>query len=326
MANYGDYELVPPSESIAYQNEEEQNLLPSSRPTPRNRSEELEQPSIFRPNLLTNRIPDLRSVKIFVVGYAAGVLSVLAPVLVTQFCWTSLSASISKTSEYDHPPYGTNTEAMLPSFPADIGSTQIHYYPPASPTNAIPSLFPTQVGYPGPTATGAEPGLVMTAGEGMYPTWRGVEGLVRPVLWDDDSSPDEMANEAATPERPVPDWIEDGVEGSIKDTDTKQKSKFDIFRHWGNLTPFYSIPSDSFGSASATSPDVPNGCTLKGVHILHRHGARYPTADCKIFVYSYRLRPYMPFIHVTYSILRCSWPPCLKTPHSSFFLNRHKSP
>ncbi|KIM23174.1 hypothetical protein M408DRAFT_332472 [Serendipita vermifera MAFF 305830] len=56
-----------------------------------------------------------------------------------------------------------------------------------------------------------------------------------------------------------------------------RKESFSIFKNWGNLTPFHSVPADSFGIKSETGPEVPDGCTLKGVHILHRHGARYPT-------------------------------------------------
>ncbi|KIM19365.1 hypothetical protein M408DRAFT_13500, partial [Serendipita vermifera MAFF 305830] len=151
------------------------------------------------------------------------------------------------------------------SFPGDIGSTQTHAWPPPSPTNAFPSLFPTKVGYPGPTETGAEPGLVLTAGEGRYPSWKGTEGLVKPLLWEEEH---EVEDES-------PEWIEEdlNMDGKKK----HRKESFSIFKNWGNLTPFHSVPADSFGIKSETGPEVPDGCTLKGVHILHRHGARYPT-------------------------------------------------
>jgi hypothetical protein len=40
----------------------------------------------------------------------------------------------------------------------------------------------------------------------------------------------------------------------------------------------YSLPPGTFGLPDA-SPIVPEGCTINAVHILHRHGARYPTPD-----------------------------------------------
>ena len=117
---------------------------------------------------------------------------------------------------------------------------------------------------------------MMTAGEGMYPPWGGVEGLVRPVaLWGDDSRSGVIVHEGEGGAEVLPDWIEDD------NIESDGKVKFDIFRHWGNLTPFHSVPSDSFGISSETGPEVPSGCTLKGVHILHRHGARYPTEWCE---------------------------------------------
>ena len=48
-------------------------------------------------------------------------------------------------------------------------------------------------------------------------------------------------------------------------------------RSWGNLSPWFSVQSEENGLPGA-SPRVPKGCSLKQVHLLHRHGARYPTA------------------------------------------------
>jgi hypothetical protein len=39
----------------------------------------------------------------------------------------------------------------------------------------------------------------------------------------------------------------------------------------------FSLPLDTFGLPDA-SPVVPEGCSIDAVHILHRHGARYPTS------------------------------------------------
>lgn len=52
-------------------------------------------------------------------------------------------------------------------------------------------------------------------------------------------------------------------------------STFNVMRHWGNLAPMYSV--DSFGLPDA-SPTIPEGCGINAVHLLMRHGARYPTS------------------------------------------------
>ncbi|KDQ12409.1 hypothetical protein BOTBODRAFT_176358 [Botryobasidium botryosum FD-172 SS1] len=123
--------------------------------------------------------------------------------------------------------------------PTIPGSKTSHIHPPPSPTNALPFLFPTNVGYAGATPTGAEPGLLATAPS--YPIHTGAPQLVtEPVLGESDDD-------------------------------------FDIFRHWGNLSPWFSV--GSFGLD--TTPDAPDGCTVTGLHFLHRHGARYPTMDGK---------------------------------------------
>ena len=129
--------------------------------------------------------------------------------------------------------------------PPYIGSTEIHHYPPASPTNDFPSLFPTEVGYPGPTGTGAEPALVQTAP--VYPKQSGAPLLVPPRPNSKDKANDE---------------------GDLG-------GSFDMFKSWGNLSPWYSVDSGSFGVSGG--PETPAGCTVEGAHILHRHGARYPT-------------------------------------------------
>lgn len=119
-----------------------------------------------------------------------------------------------------------------------VGSTEVHSYPPTRPTNYDPALFPSDVGYPGPTPTGAEPALLATAP--AYPLNFGGQGLLI-----------------------IPDELED--------------SKFDLLKKWGNLSPWYSVPTGTFGIQSG--PETPPGCSVTGLHLLHRHGARYPTAD-----------------------------------------------
>ena len=119
-----------------------------------------------------------------------------------------------------------------------VGSTEVHSYPPTKPTNYYPSLFPSDVGYPGGTPTGAEPALLATAP--AYPLNPGTQGLLL--------VPDEFADRG-----------------------------FDLLKKWGNLSPWYSNPAGTFGVA--TGPETPDGCSVTGLHFLHRHGARYPTGD-----------------------------------------------
>lgn len=122
-----------------------------------------------------------------------------------------------------------------------VGSTEVHPYPPTSPVNHDPTLFPSNIGYAGPTATGAEPALLATAP--AYPkSGSGGQGLLV-----------------------VPDKLS-----------TKE---FDLLKKWGNLSPWYSNPAGTFGVE--TGPETPDGCRVTGLHLLHRHGARYPTNDGK---------------------------------------------
>ncbi|KAE9404951.1 phosphoglycerate mutase-like protein [Gymnopus androsaceus JB14] len=130
----------------------------------------------------------------------------------------------------------------------NAGSTEIHAFPPPSPTNLDPSLFPTNVGYAGGTPTGAEPALIATAPE--YPIHTGAAQLVKPSSL-----------------------------GGAKKDKHKGKDKggeWDLFKHWGNLSPWYSNERGAFGLDS--DPETPDTCTITGLHFLHRHGARYPTA------------------------------------------------
>ncbi|KAG2075022.1 phosphoglycerate mutase-like protein [Suillus decipiens] len=58
-------------------------------------------------------------------------------------------------------------------------------------------------------------------------------------------------------------------------TPSGTNTTFNVMRHWGNLGPMYSV--ESFGLPDA-SPIIPEGCGLNTVHLLMRHGARYPTS------------------------------------------------
>jgi hypothetical protein len=60
------------------------------------------------------------------------------------------------------------------------------------------------------------------------------------------------------------------------DTEDKKGKSFNVLQAWGNLSPWYSVPQNLLPEAS---PQIPEGCTLKQVHLLHRHGARYPSGS-----------------------------------------------
>jgi len=146
---------------------------------------------------------------------------------------TSCSASRASADNLAHvfaPPY--------------VGSTEVHNWPPTTPTNDFPTLFPTDIGYAGATPTGAEPALIQTAPS--YPVHTGAAQLV------------------------VPSALNEGG---------KSKKGFDLLKKWGNLSPWYSVKRGAFGVDS--DPGAPDGCNVTGLHLLHRHGARYPTSWCK---------------------------------------------
>ena len=135
---------------------------------------------------------------------------------------------------------GASTDAHLIA-PPYVGSSEVHNFPPHSPTNAYPSLFPTNVGHAGSTPTGAEPALIATAPH--YPLHTGAAQLV------------------------IPDTL------GRKEHDNR--TGFNLLKHWGNLSPWYSVGKTTFGLDS--EPGSPDGCRVTGLHFLHRHGARYPT-------------------------------------------------
>lgn len=164
--------------------------------------------------------------------------------LVGQFALSSTNCFTRSTSGKVNPqPYvqgPAGSGALGPSAlvaPPWVGSSVAHHYPPPSPTNAKLDLFPTDMGYPGATPTGAEPGVIATAPS--IPIHSGAPNLLAPPV--------------------------------LKSS----KSGFDIFKYWGNLSPWYSIKKGKFGVDSG--PEVPGTCRVTALHLLHRHGARYPS-------------------------------------------------
>lgn len=125
------------------------------------------------------------------------------------------------------------------------GSATSDLYPPSG-TSVDSALFPpeSEVGFPGPTPTGVQPAAIQTAA--AYPYNHGPTNqfpLVAPQPHGQDTTSDE----------------------------------FDITKYWGNLSPWYSLSSADYGLPNA-SPLAPEGCSVTQVHLLYRHGARYPTS------------------------------------------------
>lgn len=68
-----------------------------------------------------------------------------------------------------------------------------------------------------------------------------------------------------------------GGQGLLIVPDKLSDNDFDLLKKWGNLSPWYSNPGRTFGVTNG--PETPQGCSVIGLHLLHRHGARYPTSD-----------------------------------------------
>lgn len=103
---------------------------------------------------------------------------------------------------------------------------------------SVPYTFPGDVGHPGPTATGA-PGQL--------------------------EEEDKLTGTRPSPEIPVETHLP-----------TSQYGSFKPFDHMGPLTPYK--PSDGFGVDDAKYHALPASCKIEQVHMLHRHGSRYPTS------------------------------------------------
>lgn len=212
----GDNSYKPEPET-----EEQQSLLPSStRGDP---------PTSASTSRLSPCCPTKGRTFHIILAFIAGSLACFVGqyALFGPSCFKSRS-SIDDTAHVLAPPY--------------VGSTEVHNWPPPTPTNDVPPLFPTNVGHAGATPTGAEPALILTAPS--YPIHTGAPQLVLPAALHAGS-----------------------------------KKHFNLFKKWGNLSPWYSVKRGAFGIDS--DPGAPDGCKVTGLHLLHRHGARYPTSWCK---------------------------------------------
>lgn len=178
----------------------------------------------------------------FVTGIVACVLAQLA--ICGPSCFTPRGVMHSSSQ----------TERPAPQVfaPPWVGSSEVHPFPPTKPTNAYPSWFPTSVGYAGPTPTGAEPALIATAPVYPYQSGQCAKQLVHPET---------LASEP--------------VKFESKAKEGSKSKDFNMFKSWGNLSPWYSNSKGAFGIDS--TPEPPESCRITGLHVLHRHGARYPT-------------------------------------------------
>lgn len=193
----------------------------------------------------------------FVVGVACTVIMHL----IVAHC------SKPTSSSWDDNDVGNVNVQAVPPY---VGSSEVHHFPPAEPTNKFPELFPSNVGYAGATPTGAEPAIVATAPS--WPMHTGAPHLVVPTKFlkhhkhkheeDDEDDDDDEDDE------------DEYKHGKGKGRKGK-KRKFNMLEKWGNLSPWYSIERGGFGLDSG--PETPETCRITGLHFLHRHGARYPT-------------------------------------------------
>lgn len=168
-------------------------------------------------------------------SYAPLILAFFAGIITTRILFTQPQAGVLHPSRQS-----TDTvQDLFARAEPWVGSTEVDPYPPTSPVNHNPTLFPSYVGYSGPTPTGAEPALLATAP--AYPKF------------------------------------DSGVQGLLVAPDGFSTEEFDLLKNWGNLSPWYSNPVGTFGVE--TGPESPDGCSVTGLHLLHRHGARYPTRD-----------------------------------------------
>lgn len=139
----------------------------------------------------------------------------------------------------------------------------------AIPASVNSSLFPPEsvVGFPGPTPTGVEPNAAQTAPS--YP-YNQIPAKAFPIV------------------APQPHDNGTGGSSSSSSNSTLTGSGFDITQYWGNLSPWYSLRSADYGLPDA-SPLAPAGCTITQVHLLYRHGARYPTTGAAPSTFAQKL-------------------------------------
>ncbi|KAI0348363.1 phosphoglycerate mutase-like protein [Trametopsis cervina] len=130
----------------------------------------------------------------------------------------------------------------LPKASSFAGATSSDVWT-ATVTTPDPSDFPSPsvVGFAGPTPTGDQPFLAQTAA----PRKGDIFPLEPPQI--------------------------------LLGTKPGSSKSFNPAQSWGNLSPFFSVDSKANGLPGA-SARAPAGCEIKQVHLVQRHGARYPAA------------------------------------------------
>ncbi|KIK68813.1 hypothetical protein GYMLUDRAFT_237805 [Collybiopsis luxurians FD-317 M1] len=181
--------------------------------------------------------------------FAVGILGCL----VARYAFCGPLWARNNNDSGNHAVTGTGVPNANALASPDAGSSEVHSFPPISPTNTFPSMFPTDVGYAGETPTGAEAALIATP---EYPIHTGAAQLVKPSRL-----------------------------GGAKKSKAKRQRKgkdeeWDLFKYWGHLLPWYSNEWGAFGLDS--NPEMPDTCRVTGLHFLHRHVGKHkagPAAD-----------------------------------------------
>lgn len=114
-------------------------------------------------------------------------------------------------------------------------------------TGSASASFPTDVGYLGTTK----------------------QGTVQPFLVNTDSQLNSTQDNAAI----GPSAYERRFR-AIDDDD----GSFDIWSNLGNTSPY---ASSKLFNETKQYADLEPGCAVTGVHLLHRHGARFPTSSAE---------------------------------------------
>jgi hypothetical protein len=99
----------------------------------------------------------------------------------------------------------------------------------------------SSIGFAGPTPTGKEPALIITAPHLPLQTAQ------PPLVFAHPSG------------------------GDSKHKHSDKDKEFNILQSWGQLSPWYSVESHGLKKAESVQPE---GCKIVGMHWLQRHGAR----------------------------------------------------
>ena len=149
-----------------------------------------------------------------------------------------------------------STFATPPSASTFAGATTAFQYPPNAttvPTSYFPD--PSQVGFGGPTPS-------------MFRFSYRRHSRIQLFVPAGDAA-------AAIKTAPAISPVDDIYPLLAPAAANSNAKKFDVLGYLGNLSPMKSVPSFCLPNAS---PRIPEGCELNQIHLLHRHGARYPTS------------------------------------------------